>query len=70
MNLLLGATFDTWDGCYSSFGVVLACVAINGYHGVSSYLWEHNGDFALSPDTTPLLSAGSYVCSKIMNFSL
>ena len=65
-----GSTFDIWAGCYSSpFDpiVLLACVAINGYHGMSSYTWQRDQD-VLTSHQTPLVYcvvAGTYTCSVI-----
>ena len=55
-----------WDGCYASKSHValLACVAIDGYHGSAKYVWEYNG-IRVSTHDTPLLycnEIGKYVC--------
>lgn len=63
-----GSVLDIWTGCYSSpFEPValLACVAINGYHGTSSYTWKR-GVTILPSHQTPLLycvTTGSYTCN-------
>ena len=63
-TVISGAVFDVWTGCYSSNGIaLLACVAIDGYHGVSSYSWLHDGN-SDSIGSTPLLycaNKGTYV---------
>ena len=47
--------------------VLLACVAINGYHGMSSYTWQRDQD-VLTSHQTPLfycVVVGTYTCSVI-----
>ena len=55
-----------WTGAYTYKDVfLLACIAINDYHGVTMYSWVHNG-VPLSTKKMPLLycvGGGSYVCS-------
>lgn len=57
--MYVGAIFDVWTGCYAVKKVaLLVCVAINSYHSVSVYGWEHNGS-PLNSHQTPLLYCGS-----------
>lgn len=45
--------------------MLMACIAINGYHSRSSYSWQHDQETLLS-QSTPLLytsSKGSFTCS-------
>jgi len=57
--------FDVWTGAYTYREVsLLACIAINDYHGVTSYTWVDK-DTPMS-NKTPLLycvGGGPYVCS-------
>ena len=60
-------TFQVWMGCYSSphdKRVVLAFVALNGYHSCVTYSWYMNG--VDMQEKTPLLytgNTGEYVCT-------
>ena len=53
--------------------MLLACVAINGYHSKSSYSWQHDQETILS-QSTPLLytsSKGSFTCHvKCVGFEI
>ena len=60
-----------WSGCWASLVdnmVLMACVAINGYHSVVLYSWVCNGYICRGEDT-PLLYTpreGKYSC-KVLN---
>ena len=53
-------SFEIWSGCYCLSHdqlALMACPAINGYHGVATYHWE-GIDTPLSGEETPILIAG------------
>lgn len=61
------AEFATWTGWKVSqqdWAVLLVCVALNGYNGVASYIWQKDGKDL--DETYPLLytkATGKYQCT-------
>lgn len=72
MNLLslihyIGSLLDVWTGCFASQCdrlALLACAALNGFHGQATYSWTMNGSI-LPGENTPLLMSGvgKYDCT-------
>ena len=55
--------FQVWEGCYScphNKRVLLACVALNGYHSCVTYSWYMNG---VDMEEKTLLATRDYVCA-------
>ena len=73
--LYIDAPCATWTGCWASLVddmVLMACVAINGYHSVVSYSWVCNGYICRGEDT-PLLYTfrkGNYSCTEELGINI
>jgi len=62
-----GLHFKVWSGCYCSSCdglALLACTAINGYHGIATHSWETDGTVLTGEQTAWLISGvGMYKCT-------
>ena len=64
---ILGSVFDVWMGGYSCAGeqvALLACLAKNGYHSITTYQWYQNNEIK-EKECYPIIYAaevGTYKC--------